>query len=185
MNLRATLLTLLPLIVSGCCCCNPLELVPDAVVDSAVDRGVRYGLEQATGVRVEGDQKRFTVSTSEGSMMLGEGAAALDPRIPVSPYPACPISGGARIDADGDLNAGFTQLECTAPAHDVAAHFERQLAALGVAPSRTTITQGGAPMISLTADGDGARFKALAIAITTDPADAQRTNVIVTVQLVR
>jgi len=184
-RLAAILIAPLPLLVGGCCCCNPLSWVPDDLLESAVTEGARFGFEQMTGVRVEGDGDRFTVSTPEGRFVVAQGVRALDPRVPVAPYPNCAIAGGISGETDDQLSTGFVQQECSTGIDGMAEHFERQIRALGAEPQRTGGRHGASGGIKLLAEGDGTRFKQIAILLQEDLGPPLVSNAIVTVQLAR
>lgn len=179
------LLTSTTMFLGGCCCCNPFSWVPDDLMDSAVEEGVKQGVEMATGARVDGDGDRFTLRTPDGELVLARGAAALDPRMPVSPYPNCPIAGGASSVSDGVRTMAFTQTSCQTTMDSMRAHFDQELEQLGATVEPYEAQQGAQTLHGLSAEGDGTRFRSIKILLTEDLDNPDRAGVIATAQIDR
>lgn len=133
----ALLLASCAALASGCCCCgNPFSAVPD----SAWDEAARQGVESATGIRVDEEEGRVRVRGPDGEIAVAGGQGAIDPRIPISPFPGCEVQGGATVEAEGRLRSAFNQPACEAELDEIASHFEGQISAAGGTAERSEMS---------------------------------------------
>lgn len=160
-------------VLSGCCC-GLGELIPDdasnAVGDAIAEEAAEEIVQGLTGVDVEAQGGRLTMNDGTTNVAIGEGAAALDPRNPVAPFPSCPVAGGAVIEDTDKVSITFTQGPCAAPFEDLVRHFDAQVAPLGKV-ERMEMSGGGTDKTTmLTIQGDGSRLTTGSVTVSSDGA---------------
>lgn len=164
------LLAILPtLILGGCCCCNVDWLIPDSVEDAAAEAIVREGLKVGTGVDVDIDEGRISVEGEDGRIVMGEGAANVDPRIPIAGHPRCKIAGGLSIEQNDEAALSFAQQDCDVPFDDLVSHYEKQLKTMSDDIKTTRMSQGqdGEAVVLVAEDGEP-RFKKISVMLGKD-----------------
>jgi hypothetical protein len=174
----------LPLLVGGCCCCNPFSLIPESLVESAVQEGFKTGLEAATGTRVDVDEGNVSIRTKDGHATFRGGDAGLDPRIPIQPMAGCDVSGGGVIETAEAVLGGFGHERCSVPFDDLRAHFEAQIKGIGFEPSITEIKQDDVRMVTIDGTAKTGAVRVARVVITQEK-NGRGTSVLITVHLAK
>ena len=153
-------------LLSGCCCCNLGDWIPDNVEDAMLEEAVERGVEAATGTKIDAEDGRVEFQGKDGEkLVMGEGHAGVDPRIPVIGHPGCPVAGGLAAEANGEFNGTMVQGDCDVAYEDLEAHYLKQLEALGAKPQQMVQSTGGGNRGKVFQATDGERFKTLSIVI--------------------
>jgi hypothetical protein len=116
---------------------------------------IRFEGEGGERVEIEGDKEKgsFRLKTPEGEFRAGSGSLAALPRW----VPLCPGAEPAgTFSAQGVKEAtGMLHVKCRGTVEEVAAFYERELKAAGMAVERQAIQSGAAGMVILKGERQG------------------------------